>query len=61
MSGVMEICWNGRTVLFKVLGEVLHIHIIIMGFTLLAAGTSIPDAVSSVAVARAGQLTFKTF
>mmetsp|Transcript_21308 Transcript_21308/g.38949 ORF Transcript_21308/g.38949 Transcript_21308/m.38949 type:complete len:674 (-) Transcript_21308:69-2090(-) len=39
----------------EVLGEVLHIHIIIMGFTLLAAGTSIPDAVSSVAVARAGE------
>merc|ERR1712176_1459311 len=39
----------------EVLGEVLGIHIIIMGFTLLAAGTSIPDAVSSVAVARAGE------
>mmetsp|Transcript_2377 Transcript_2377/g.5036 ORF Transcript_2377/g.5036 Transcript_2377/m.5036 type:complete len:711 (+) Transcript_2377:266-2398(+) len=39
----------------EVLGEVMRIHIIIMGFTLLAAGTSIPDAVSSVAVARAGE------
>jgi len=39
----------------EVLGEVLRIHIIVMGFTLLAAGTSIPDAVSSVAVARAGE------
>jgi len=39
----------------EILGEVLRIHIIVMGFTLLAAGTSIPDAVSSVAVARAGQ------
>eukprot|EP00929_Paragymnodinium_shiwhaense_P106262 TRINITY_DN7150_c1_g1_i2.p1 TRINITY_DN7150_c1_g1~~TRINITY_DN7150_c1_g1_i2.p1 ORF type:complete len:367 (+),score=77.88 TRINITY_DN7150_c1_g1_i2:174-1274(+) len=37
-----------------ILGEVLHIDIIIMGFTLLAAGTSIPDAVSSVAVAKLG-------
>lgn len=39
----------------EILGEVLHIHVIVMGFTLLAAGTSIPDAVSSVAVARAGE------
>merc|ERR1711957_813623 len=39
----------------EVLGEVLRIHVIIMGFTLLAAGPSIPDAVSSVAVARAGE------
>eukprot|EP00927_Polykrikos_kofoidii_P011807 TRINITY_DN15049_c0_g1_i1.p1 TRINITY_DN15049_c0_g1~~TRINITY_DN15049_c0_g1_i1.p1 ORF type:complete len:612 (+),score=99.10 TRINITY_DN15049_c0_g1_i1:82-1917(+) len=41
--------WTG------ILGEVLHIDIVIMSFTLLAAGTSIPDAVSSVAVARQGQ------
>merc|ERR1712217_354943 len=39
----------------EILGEVLGIHVIVMGFTLLAAGTSIPDAVSSVAVARAGE------
>merc|ERR1711920_488650 len=39
----------------EILGQVLGIHVIIMGFTLLAAGTSIPDAVSSVAVARAGE------
>jgi len=39
----------------EVLGEVLGIHIIVMGFTLLAAGTSIPDLVSSMAVARAGE------
>merc|ERR1712190_660839 len=39
----------------EILGEVLRIHVIVMGFTLLAAGTSIPDAVSSVAVARAGE------
>lgn len=41
--------------LVEVLGEVCHIPSIIMGFTLLAAGTSIPDAVSSVAVARMGE------
>lgn len=39
----------------EILGAVLHIDTIIMGFTLLAAGTSIPDAVSSVAVARDGK------
>jgi K+-dependent Na+/Ca+ exchanger-like protein len=39
----------------EILGDVLGIHIIIMGFTLLAAGTSIPDLVSSMAVARAGE------
>jgi len=38
----------------EILGEVCHVPPIIMGFTLLAAGTSIPDAVSSVAVARVG-------
>jgi len=39
----------------EILGGVLNIHIIVMGFTLLAAGTSIPDLVSSMAVARAGE------
>mmetsp|Transcript_31 Transcript_31/g.108 ORF Transcript_31/g.108 Transcript_31/m.108 type:complete len:661 (+) Transcript_31:138-2120(+) len=39
----------------EILGEVLHIHYIVMSFTLLAAGTSIPDLVSSVAVAKAGE------
>jgi K+-dependent Na+/Ca+ exchanger-like protein len=39
----------------EILGEILRIPTIIMGFTLLAAGTSIPDAVSSVAVARMGE------
>eukprot|EP00928_Gymnodinium_smaydae_P062417 TRINITY_DN46284_c0_g1_i1.p1 TRINITY_DN46284_c0_g1~~TRINITY_DN46284_c0_g1_i1.p1 ORF type:complete len:558 (-),score=125.43 TRINITY_DN46284_c0_g1_i1:130-1803(-) len=39
----------------EVLGEVIGIPVVVMGFTLLAAGTSIPDLVSSVAVARAGE------
>jgi len=39
----------------EILGAVLGIHVIVMGFTLLAAGTSIPDLVSSMAVARAGE------
>lgn len=37
------------------LGGVIDNYIIVMGFTLLAAGTSIPDLVSSMAVARAGE------
>merc|ERR1712046_186232 len=39
----------------EILGQVIGISDIVMGFTLLAAGTSIPDAVSSVAVARKGE------
>ena len=39
----------------EVLGEVIGIDTIIMGFTLLAAGTSIPDAVSSVHFAAIGE------
>mmetsp|Transcript_55613 Transcript_55613/g.120069 ORF Transcript_55613/g.120069 Transcript_55613/m.120069 type:complete len:722 (-) Transcript_55613:99-2264(-) len=39
----------------EILGQVIGIPNIVMGFTLLAAGTSIPDAVSSVAVARLGE------
>jgi len=35
--------------------DVLGFSVTVMGFTLLAAGTSIPDAVSSVAVARKGE------
>jgi sodium/potassium/calcium exchanger 2 len=37
------------------IGRVLGISEVIMGFTFLAAGTSIPDAVSSMAVAKAGE------
>jgi len=39
----------------EIMGEVMNVPTIIMGFTVLAAGTSIPDAVSSVAVARMGE------
>eukprot|EP00929_Paragymnodinium_shiwhaense_P071534 TRINITY_DN36357_c0_g1_i1.p1 TRINITY_DN36357_c0_g1~~TRINITY_DN36357_c0_g1_i1.p1 ORF type:complete len:609 (+),score=125.85 TRINITY_DN36357_c0_g1_i1:166-1992(+) len=38
-----------------ILGQVLHIPGIVMALTVLAAGTSIPDAVSSMAVARMGE------
>mmetsp|Transcript_32101 Transcript_32101/g.73908 ORF Transcript_32101/g.73908 Transcript_32101/m.73908 type:complete len:619 (+) Transcript_32101:30-1886(+) len=39
----------------EILGQALHIDPILMSFTLLAAGTSIPDAASSVAVAKQGE------
>mmetsp|Transcript_125654 Transcript_125654/g.337227 ORF Transcript_125654/g.337227 Transcript_125654/m.337227 type:complete len:200 (-) Transcript_125654:325-924(-) len=38
----------------EILGEILQVNEIVMGFTILAAGTSIPDAVSSMAVAKKG-------
>ena len=37
-----------------VIGEALGIHSTISGLTIIAAGTSIPDALSSVAVAKEG-------
>jgi len=43
------VCW------VEILGEVCHVPYIVMSFTVLAAGTSIPDLVSSVAVARNGE------
>eukprot|EP00440_Ansanella_granifera_P027273 gb/GFBE01029623.1/.p1 GENE.gb/GFBE01029623.1/~~gb/GFBE01029623.1/.p1 ORF type:complete len:577 (+),score=136.24 gb/GFBE01029623.1/:1-1731(+) len=39
----------------ETVGAVIGVPTIIMGLTVLAAGTSIPDAVSSMAVARKGQ------
>jgi len=39
----------------EVVGQVFGIKTLYMSFTLLAAGTSIPDAVSSMAVAKEGQ------
>lgn len=39
-------------------GETLLIPDTVMGLTLLAAGTSIPDTVASVMVARAGNITY---
>lgn len=57
---VLSLAWIAGFSFFLVycvetLGHVLDIDIVVWGFTVLAAGTSIPDAVSSVAVARAGQ------
>mmetsp|Transcript_90904 Transcript_90904/g.161820 ORF Transcript_90904/g.161820 Transcript_90904/m.161820 type:complete len:526 (-) Transcript_90904:153-1730(-) len=39
----------------EIVGAVIGVPTILMGLTVLAAGTSIPDAVSSMAVARNGQ------
>jgi len=39
----------------EILGEVSQVHPTVVGLTLLAAGTSIPDLVSSVLVARKGE------
>lgn len=41
--------------LFLVTGETLQIPETVMGLTLLAAGTSMPDTVASVLVARKGK------
>lgn len=40
---------------YSYLGETLSIPDTVMGLTLLAAGTSIPDTVASVMVARDGK------
>merc|ERR1712039_589141 len=60
LTFILSLCWIASFSFFlvwwvEILGAVCHIPSIIMGFTILAAGTSIPDAVSSVAVARAGE------
>jgi K+-dependent Na+/Ca+ exchanger-like protein len=57
---LVSLCWiAGFAFLLvwwvEILGEVIGVPDIIMGFTILAAGTSIPDAVSSMAVARNGE------
>lgn len=57
---LVSLCWiAGFAFLLvwwvEILGEVIGVPDVIMGFTVLAAGTSIPDAVSSMAVARNGE------
>ena len=56
----MSIFWIGILSFYMVewaskLGCMLNIHPAIMGCTLLAAGTSVPDAIGSLLVARNGQ------
>ncbi|KAF4531117.1 hypothetical protein B566_EDAN011142 [Ephemera danica] len=56
---VMCIAWIGATTyvitwMITVIGDTLHIPDSVMGITFLAAGTSVPEAVSSVIVTRQG-------
>ena len=58
-SFAMSIVWIGFITHWMVewcvrIGCILHIPAVVMGTTVLAAGTSIPDALSSIAVARDG-------
>jgi len=39
----------------SIVGEVIHVDDVVLGLTVIAAGTSIPDALSSVIMARMGQ------
>jgi len=57
---IMSIAWIGVLSYFMVtwaskLGCLWHVHPAIMGVTVLAAGTSVPDAIGSLLVARDGQ------
>ena len=60
VSFIMSICWIGGLCLGMVqavtwFGCILNIDPVIMGITFLAIGTSIPDAIGSMVVARAGE------
>lgn len=56
----LSICWIGVTTYFmvswtEIIGNTLGIPMLIMGLTFLAAGTSVPDLLTSVIVARMGE------
>merc|ERR1719384_1700657 len=58
-SFIMSIVWIGIFSYFlvewtSIVGDTLNIPLVVMGLTFLAAGTSIPDLLSSVIVARQG-------
>ena len=60
VSFVMSIAWIGLISWYMVewcvaIGCILKIPLSVMGVTVLAAGTSIPDALSSIVVAKQGQ------
>ncbi|KAL1523440.1 hypothetical protein AB1Y20_018380 [Prymnesium parvum] len=60
LTFMMSIVWIGVLSYFMVtwaskLGCLWHVHPAIMGVTVLAAGTSVPDAIGSLLVARDGQ------
>jgi Ca2+/Na+ antiporter len=59
LSFIITICWIGVFSFFMVnwtetLGNTFGIPAVVMGLTFLAAGTSVPDLLSSVIVARRG-------
>ena len=59
VSFIMSICWIGFFAFLMVrwadtIGNTIGIPSVIMGLTVLAAGTSVPDLLSSVIVARRG-------
>lgn len=59
VSFTMSIVWIGIFSYFMVewtaiIGDTLHIPEVVMGLTFLAAGTSVPDLLSSVIVAKQG-------
>ena len=59
LSFLLSICWIGGFSYFmvgwtEIIGGTLGIPDVIMGLTVLAAGTSVPDLLSSVIVARRG-------
>mmetsp|Transcript_14106 Transcript_14106/g.20146 ORF Transcript_14106/g.20146 Transcript_14106/m.20146 type:complete len:320 (+) Transcript_14106:15-974(+) len=60
ISFVLSIVWIGSFTYFMVtwadvIGNTLGIPMVLMGMTVLAAGTSVPDLLSSVIVARMGE------
>jgi len=60
LSFVLSICWIGIFSYFmvdwaEILGNTIGIPSVVMGYTFLAAGTSVPDLLSSVIVARMGE------
>jgi len=60
LSFVLSIIWIGVFSFFmvqwaEVLGDTMGIPSVVMGYTFLAAGTSVPDLLSSVIVARMGE------
>ena len=59
-SFILSILWIGTFTFFMVtwaeaIGNTLGIPMVLMGMTILAAGTSVPDLLSSVIVARMGE------
>merc|ERR1711862_343366 len=58
--GILSIVWIGIFSYFmvdwaEILGNTMGIPSVVMGYTFLAAGTSVPDLLSSVIVARMGE------